>query len=267
MIKLLAVWRYFCVLLLSVLLFACAKTPSGGHASAESASADVPAAASADVPADASAASADASVEVATDNRLGTQWGDEMSSKLTIVDLERVSDVLDSVDVFYSAKESGKKVNSIALLSGQIQMSVIDDRGRALPTFRKGNSYYIQGTSGQSYRLKYTNSSKKTYEVVASVDGLDVLTGTSASQYDNGYVLEPKGTLIIEGFRKDENTVASFTFSAPEASYANHNDQGDINNTGVIGTALFELQAPARKFAPPPNSQPNDRPKSFPADS
>lgn len=256
MIKLLAVWRYFCILLLSVLLFACSKTPSGGHVPVESASADMPAAIS-ETPAEVAKA----------DNRLGTQWGDEMNSKVTVVDLKRVSDVLDSVDVFYSAKESGKKVNSIALLSGQVQMSVIDDRGRALPTFRKGNSYYIQGTSGQSYRLKYTNSSKKTYEVVASVDGLDVLSGTSASQYDNGYVLEPKGTLIIEGFRKDENTVASFTFSAPEASYANHNDQGDINNTGVIGTALFELQAPARKFAPPPNSQPNDRPKSFPADS
>lgn len=173
-----------------------------------------------------------------------------------------------SVNVFYSGQADGKKVNSISLLAGQVQFSVIDDNGRSLPTYRKGSDYQIQGKEGQSYRLKYTNTSKKIYEVVASVDGLDVITGSAASQYNDGYILYPNQTLIIEGFRKDSDTVASFTFSKPEASYANHNDQGDINNTGVIGTAFFELQQPQqdRQFAPPPNDKPN-KPQAFPADN
>ena len=275
MVKLLAVWRYWLVLLLSVLfLSACSKTENVNSPAPTTKSADTPtshkdvAPASADVASDASASTESATAAEVDDKRLGTAWGDEINSKIKFENLGRVSDVVASVNVFYSGQADGKKVNSISLLAGQVQFSVIDDNGRSLPTYRKGNDYQIQGKEGQSYRLKYTNTSKKIYEVVASVDGLDVLTGTQGSQYNDGYILYPNQTLIIEGFRKDSDTVASFTFSKPEASYANHNDQGDINNTGVIGTAFFELQKPQqdRQFAPPPNDKPN-KPQAFPADN
>lgn len=283
MVKLLAVWRYWLLLLLSVLfLSACSKTENVNSPAPTTKSADTPTShkdvapanadeavpANADVASDASASTESAAAAEVDDKRLGTAWGDEINSKIKFENLERVSDMLASVSVFYSGKADGKKVNSISLLSGQVQFSVIDDNGRSLPTYRKGGDYQIQGKEGQSYRLKYTNTSKKIYEVVASVDGLDVLTGTQGSQYNDGYILYPNQTLIIDGFRKDSDTVASFTFSKPEASYANHNDQGDINNTGVIGTAFFELQKPQqdRQFAPPPNDKPN-KPQAFPADN
>ena len=256
-----ALWRYWCLLVLpAVLLTACAK-PSNTNSSADRSTAATPSAA-----AETSAAAAD--------ERLGTAWGDERDSRVTTVNLERVGDVLSSVSVYYSGGDKsarGTKINSISLLAGQVQFSIIDDNGKPLPTYRQGSDYAVQGKAGQSYRLKYVNSSNKTYEVIASVDGLDVLSGTQASQYNSGYVLSPKETLIIDGFRKDTNTVASFTFSAPEDSYANHNTQGDINNTGVIGTAFFELREPKhtepKSFAPPPNTTPNPKPKAFPADS
>ena len=283
MVKLLAVWRYWLVLLLSVLfLSACSKTENVNSPAPTTKSADTPTShkdvapanadeavpASADVASDASASTESAAAAEVEDKRLGTAWGDEINSKIKFENLERVSDVVASVNVFYSGQADGKKVNSISLLAGQVQFSVIDDNGRSLPTYRKGNDYQIQGKEGQSYRLKYTNTSKKIYEVVASVDGLDVITGSAASQYNDGYILYPNQALIIEGFRKDSDTVASFTFSKPETSYANHNDQGDINNTGVIGTAFFELQQPQqdRQFAPPPNDKPN-KPQAFPADN
>ena len=283
MVKLLVVWRYWLLLLLSVLfLSACSKTENANSPAPTTKSADTPTShkdvapanadeavpASADVASDASASTESAAAAEVDDKRLGTAWGDEINSKIKFENLERVSDVVAIVNVFYSGKADGKKVNSISLLAGQVQFSVIDDNGRSLPTYRKGSDYQIQGKEGQSYRLKYTNTSKKIYEVVASVDGLDVLTGTQGSQYNDGYILYPNQTLIIEGFRKDSDTVASFTFSRPEASYTNHNDQGDINNTGVIGTAFFELQQPQqdRQFAPPPNDNPN-KPQAFPADN
>lgn len=70
---------------------------------------------------------------------------------------------------------------------------------------------------------------------------------------------------MIEGFRKSENAVASFTFSKPENSYANHTTAGSIDNTGIIGTALYELENKAKSkqtYAPEPTVKPN----AFPAD-
>ena len=73
--------------------------------------------------------------------------------------------------------------------------------------------------------------------------------------------------MTIEGFRKSEDAVASFTFSKPKDSYANHNAQGSIDNTGVIGTVVYEIEPidlpkPKKTFAPEPTTKPN----AFPAD-
>ena len=95
-------------------------------------------------------------------------------------------------------------------------------------------------------------------EIIASVDGLDVVSGQAASRYSDGYVLYPHDSLVIEGFRKSDDAVASFVFSNPEDSYAANSDKGSIKNTGVIGTAIFELYDPTQKTS---------EPDAFPADN
>ena len=91
------------------------------------------------------------------------------------------------------------------------------------------------------------------------MDGLDVLSGKPGSRYNSGYVLRPHSTLEIEGFRKSDSAVASFIFSSPGDSYAAHSDNGSVRNTGVIGTAVFELYDPTRRS--------DDSPEAFPADN
>ena len=73
-----------------------------------------------------SAATADAAAEatnneVATDEKLGTKWGDEIDSQVTEVDLKRQSDSpLAEVIVQYADKNyQGKSVNSISLAAGK----------------------------------------------------------------------------------------------------------------------------------------------------
>ncbi len=101
------------------------------------------------------------------------------------------------------------------------------------------------------------------------MDGLNIISGDAASVRGSSYILDPHTTLLIEGFRKSEDAVASFTFGKPQNSYANHSDSGSIDNTGVIGTAVYEARRndDATKFAPEPNSKPNTKPQAFPADS
>lgn len=72
-----------------------------------------------------------------------------------------------------------------------------------------------------------------------------MLNGQPGSLKNRGYVLEPGESLVIEGFRKNEREVAAFRFASPDDAYASNSAAGDSRNLGVIGVALFELDAPA----------------------
>lgn len=198
--------------------------------------------------------------DVAESERLGTQWGDEVNSEVTTVDLRRISgEPLDQLQVSYADKSyKGRAINSISLLAGKIEFSVATDDGQ-LPLYRDAGNYYLQGRAGQAYRLVYHNNSVNTYEIVASVDGLNVLDGSAASRYDNGYILEPNDDLVIEGFRKSQSAVASFLFSKPENAYAANTDTGSIENTGVIGTVIYELYDPSQPKPKQPQAYPADK--------
>lgn len=244
----------FLCLLLCIFLAACSKKTD------ESASQSQTEATSAD------AAEANNN-QVAADEKLGTKWGDEIDSHVTEVQLKRKSDspLAETIVQYADKNYKGKTVNSISIAAGKVSFSVVDDRGNRIPMYRVGQSYYLSGREGQSYQLQYENNTGKTFEVVASVDGVDVIDGSEASRSNSGYVLHAHDSLKIEGFRKSESAVASFTFSKPKDAYAANSDNGSIQNTGVIGTVLYELEAPedeakpVNKYAPPPNAFPADR--------
>ncbi len=207
--------------------------------------------------------------QVSADEKLGTKWGDEVTSHVTEVNLKRLSDqpIAESQVRYANKQYQGKTVNSISLAAGKISFSIVDDVDAVLPLFREGQSYFLAGQDGQSYQLKYENHTDSTFEVVASVDGIDVLDGSNASRTNSGYVLHPHSELKIEGFRKSDSAVASFTFSKPEDAYAANSNNGSIQNTGIIGTVIYQLETPdskddindSSKYAPPP--------KAFPADN
>ncbi|MCF0263211.1 hypothetical protein KW868_01800 [Acinetobacter guillouiae] len=245
----------FLCLLLCIFLAACSKK------SDESASQSQTEATSADAAAEA------ANNQVAADEKLGTKWGDEIDSHVTEVQLKRKSDspLAETIVQYADKNYKGKTVNSISIAAGKVSFSVVDDRGNRIPMYRVGQSYYLSGREGQSYQLQYENNTAKTFEVVASVDGVDVIDGSEASRSNSGYVLHAHDSLKIEGFRKSESAVASFTFSKPKDAYAANSENGSIQNAGVIGTVLYELEAPedeakpVSKYAPPPNAFPADR--------
>ena len=252
-------YKYALYALLLALISACSNNPAiyrGDNAPAKDASYET----------SGNANSAPRAQSASAGERLGTQWGDEMTSRVTTVDLRRVSDMpIAQTSIRYADKAySGRSINSISLAAGKIEFSAENDRGRGLSMYRDGSQYYLKGEAGQAYRLVYRNNSNNTYEIVSSVDGLDVLNGSRASRYNTGYVLRPKERLVIEGFRKSNSAVASFIFSKPDDSYAANTPNGNVNNTGIIGTAIYELYDPqARKR---PVSRSSDGLDAFPAD-
>ena len=204
----------------------------------------------------------------ARSERLGTGWGDEVDSRVSRVHLRRTSATpIDETAIRYANKTyQGRSINSIALAAGKIELSVRSDR-RALPLVRDGNHYYLQGQAGQAYQLVYRNRSNDTYEIVASVDGLDVINGQNASRQNAGYVLHPHASLVIEGFRKSDTAVASFIFSSPADSYAANSAAQAPHNTGIIGTVVYKLYDPQRRIQRHIPRDEQDGLNTFPADN
>jgi len=109
--------------------------------------------------------------------------------------------------------------------------------GTSLPVYRHHGRRYVAGQPGNEYAIRIRNNTDGRVLAVVSVDGVNAVTGESASPDQSGYVLEPGGYVNIQGWRKDLNRTAAFYFSDPGDSYASRT--GRPKDLGVIGVALF----------------------------
>jgi len=152
--------------------------------------------------------------------------------------------------VWRSVGDDPERRFGLMLAKGDVEWSVIDNNDHPLPLQRNpGNStddrdgvFRIAGLEGTGYLLGFRNLSDRSYEVVTTVDGLDVLTGETGSLRNSGYLLRPREVLIVEGFRKSQNEIEAFRFAAPDPAYAADTGAGNARHTGVIGAALFEVE-------------------------
>ena len=76
-----------------------------------------------------------ANATVAENEKLGTKWGDDVTSQVTSVELKRLSvNPIAHASVRYASKQhQGKAVNSLSIASGVISFSVLDDQANPLP--------------------------------------------------------------------------------------------------------------------------------------
>ncbi|MDQ0069754.1 hypothetical protein J2W34_001528 [Variovorax boronicumulans] len=209
--------------------------------------------------------------------QLGTQWGEGIESKTRTIVTKRLSEQPDEVaSVGYNEASAvrrdvgnnpERRLN-LQLAQGDVEWSVLDESNRPLPLqrSRRGDDMFrLAGVEGARYTLRFRNLSDRSYEVIATVDGLDVLSGKPGSLRNGGYVLRPQETLNIEGFRKSQSEVAAFRFATPGRAYAANTEAGDVRNIGVIGAALFELEEPQAPRRPRRDATP-PQPSAFPAD-
>lgn len=133
---------------------------------------------------------------------------------------------------------------------GPYSVELVDDSGRALPTFSHQGRTWVLGVPGQRYLLRIRNGSGRRIEVVASVDGRDVVDGRPAAWEKRGYLVEPFGETTIDGYRLSGEAVAAFRFGSVRDSYAAR--MGDARDVGVIGVAVFPERAVAWRPRPYP---------------
>ena len=131
-----------------------------------------------------------------------------------------------------------------------IDVDVIDrDTGATLPVHRHNGEWWVAGRPGARYAIQVRNTSGQRVMGVMSVDGVNVITGDTAAWDQSGYVLSRTQNAQITGWRKSNDEVAAFHFTALPYSYAARTGRPD--NVGVIGLAVFREQ-----YTPPPSPPP-----------
>jgi len=125
-------------------------------------------------------------------------------------------------------------------------INVIDrDSGETLSVYTHKGDYWVAGRPGARYAVSVRNATRGRVMSVVSVDGVNVVSGETASLDQTGYVLSPWQQYDITGWRKSDSEVAAFHFTASPASYAARTGRPD--HVGVIGVAVFR-----EKVEPPP---------------
>ena len=109
--------------------------------------------------------------------------------------------------------------------------------GENLKIWRHGGRNYIAGNPGDRYAIDVKNQTDGRVLSVVSVDGVNVISGATASPSQTGYVLDAWQPVEIKGWRKSMDEVAAFYFTRLSDSYAARTGRAD--NVGVIGVAVF----------------------------
>jgi hypothetical protein len=102
------------------------------------------------------------------------------------------------------------------------------------------------GRPGARYAVSVRNATGARVLSVISVDGVNVVSGETASWEQTGYVLAPWQATDITGWRKSDAEVAAFHFTASSASYASRTGRPDH-----VGRHRH-CRVPRRSFRPPP---------------
>jgi hypothetical protein len=207
---------------------------------------------------------------------LGTAYGEQRFSTVHAVQFRRANPTTPAMllSMRYNDAEGVNQISQwktgaypqrATHQSGQVSLTLRDEAGSPLPAAQVAGEVYAVGEAGARYTIGVENHSALRYEVVASVDGLDVLDGGEADFSKRGYLIDPYTSFVIEGWRTSDDTVAAFRFSDMDSSYAERMGKG--RNIGVIGVAFFPEQGQAphdelrrrdqadpfpNRYAPPP---------------
>jgi pyruvate/2-oxoglutarate dehydrogenase complex dihydrolipoamide acyltransferase (E2) component len=124
----------------------------------------------------------------------------------------------------------------------QTAVEIVDrTEGRVLPIYWHDGRRYVVGKPGNEYAIRVRNGGAGRILAVMSVDGVNAISGDTASPQQSGYVLSPYESAEIAGWRTSLSRTAAFYFTSLPDSYAARTGRPD--NVGVIGFAVFGERA------------------------
>ena len=194
---------------------------------------------------------------------LATHWGEDRYSPAREVEFERADRTRPSslIEIHYNDRTGARRMLPDAAwaraekhLATGLTIRVVDADGQTLPALASGGRVVAVGAPGERYALVIENPTWRRFEVVASVDGLDVLDGSAARVDKRGYLIAAYSSVSIDGFRRSNDEVAAFRLGNVARSYAA--SKGQARNVGVLGFAFFDERRPPVLEPPPPRYRP-----------
>jgi hypothetical protein len=159
--------------------------------------------------------------------------------------------------------DSSKRSGLFKLAGGRVKAS-LKTWGDTLPWYESNGKIFVIGEAGRNYSIVLENPGKEKVEVVVSVDGLDVLSGTPASASRRGYVIPAKSTIEIDGMRMNDK-MHTFQFgSVRDSQAAKSGGEKGARNVGVIGVAVYVEDEAAAKMARIKEGMTRDDARAFP---
>lgn len=124
--------------------------------------------------------------------------------------------------------------------------------GYPLPQFTHNGQIFVVNPRDCDYEIGVRAPASRgggtgRVEIVISVDGLGIKTGTPASMSDRGYVARTGQLVKIPGWTVNNQSAARFRFAQVDDSYSALSARGTAN-VGVIGVAIFHEHYEAPVF-------------------
>jgi hypothetical protein len=196
---------------------------------------------------------------------LATHWGETRYSPSREVDFERRNERQPAavVELHYNDRAGARRMfpdatwdRAEATTLGGLRIRVVDSNGQSFSALRSRGNLTFVGDRDERYSLSIENATSARYEVVASVDGLDVIDGEDSSFEKRGYLVAPYSSVLIDGFRRTDAEVAAFRLGNVAGSYAA--SKGKARNVGVLGFAFFDERRTVIEPPPWPRRVPSE---------
>jgi hypothetical protein len=146
--------------------------------------------------------------------------------------------------ILVAAQSAAAHARSAPLVTADI---VDRTAGTTLSVYLKDDQRYVIGTPGHEYAIRIRNNARERVLVVTSVDGVNVVSGETASPEQSGYVIDAGDSVEIAGWRRSLERTSAFYFTDLGDSYAART--GRPVNVGVIGLAVYR-EKPRIAMAP-----------------
>jgi hypothetical protein len=138
----------------------------------------------------------------------------------------------------------GLSANPASFRGYSFDAQVVQGNGLRYRTFMEGGQPFLKVRPNEEYSIVVYNPLPVRVGVAVTIDGLNSIDGKRSSpRRARKWMIDPHGSITIEGWQTGSQTLRKFVFTQDENSYAQwkeKRDQKDYSrNIGVIGVAWF----------------------------
>lgn len=131
--------------------------------------------------------------------------------------------------------------------------------GRPLEEYYARSKNYVEAIPGAEYEVRVRNPFPFRVAVALSVDGLNTIDARRSSAWNaSKWVIEPYGTISINGWQMSSERARRFYFTSEQDSYGAK--LGQTSNLGLVSAVFFrELRPVPVPITPPPGPRYEER--------